>query len=255
MLVVILDHLARNVTLPNVTPAAIQFKGRTQVHRSPPGRTVVSLLEFEHKAWEQGFARVAGVDEAGRGPLAGPVVAGAVVLDRAFAERERDGELFGLTDSKKLAKSKRDYFHLLLTESSCVAVGIGISSVAEIDSMNILRATHLAMKRALENLYSMPDYALIDGLPVVGLPCDSTAIVRGDARSLSVAAASIVAKVTRDRIMLELDRAYPGYGFAGHKGYGTRQHMKALLESGPCSEHRRSFQPVKDAERIVRLSP
>lgn len=212
------------------------------------------MLEFEHKAWEQGFARVAGVDEAGRGPLAGPVVAGAVVFDRAFIERESNGELLGLTDSKKLTKTKRESFHLLLSESPYVAVGIGIASVEEIDRMNILRATHLAMARALDDIDTMPDHALIDGLPVTGLPCNSTAIVRGDSRSFSIAAASVVAKVTRDRMMVEMDSMYPCYGFAQHKGYGTRQHMKALLDEGPCPEHRRSFQPVKDAERIAKLN-
>lgn len=214
----------------------------------------VSLLEFEYKAWEQGFVRVAGVDEAGRGPLAGPVVAAAVVLEQAFVESEKDGCLVGLNDSKQLSKSKREAFYCIFTDSPYIDIGVGIASVAEIDNTNILRATHLAMKRALENLNPLPDHALIDGLPVPGLPCTSTAIVRGDSRSLMIAGASVVAKVTRDGMMVELDRVHSCYGFAQHKGYGTRQHMRALLEHGPSPAHRRSFQPVKDAEQIVKRS-
>lgn len=197
---------------------------------------------------------MAGVDEAGRGPLAGPVVAGAVMADRAFLEREAEGRFLGLTDSKKLTKSKREFFFSLISEAPEVMVGIGLASVEEIDKINILRATHLAMRRALEDLQEMPEHALVDGLPVEGLPCDSSAIVRGDSLSLCIAAASVVAKVARDRMMVELDNEHPSYGFAQHKGYGTRQHMKALLEGGPCVHHRRSFQPVKDAERIARLN-
>jgi ribonuclease HII len=122
--------------------------------------------------------------------------------------------------------------------------------VSEIDGLNILRATHLAMARALESLSHLPDFALVDGLPVPGLPCRSQAIVRGDSRSLSIAAASIIAKVSRDRMMLELDSQYPGYEFARHKGYGTQIHMEALLKLGPCPAHRRSFRPVQEALRL-----
>lgn len=208
------------------------------------------MLRFERQAWEQGAVRLAGVDEAGRGPLAGPVVAAAIVFDRAFLEAEEYGILQGITDSKALSGAQRDRFHLLLTRDCPASIGIGMADVAEIDSLNILRATHLAMARALQAVSPPPDFALVDGLPVKGLPCPSLAIVKGDARSLSIAAASIVAKVTRDRIMDGLDREYPLYGFARHKGYGTRTHMKALLENGPSPVHRRSFRPVQDAARI-----
>ena len=210
------------------------------------------MLEFEHQAWLSGYSRVAGVDEAGRGPLAGPVMAAAVVFNREFLESEQRGCLAGLDDSKKLTESKRNLFFRVLAESSQVEVGVGSASVAEIDETDILRATHLAMRRALVHLSPLPDLALVDGLPVPGLPCESTAIVRGDSKSLSISAASIVAKVTRDELMRELDKQYSVYGFARHKGYGTREHMRTLLEHGPCSIHRRSFQPVRDAEQIAK---
>ncbi len=205
------------------------------------------MLQFERQAWEQGAVRLAGVDEAGRGPLAGPVVAAAVVFDRAFLEAEQHGLLRNVNDSKTLTASQRESAFLLLTGRCPIELGVGMADVAEIDSLNILRATHLAMARALSALCPLPDMALVDGLPVQGLPCRSQAIVDGDARSLVIAAASIVAKVTRDRMMQDLDRQYPVYGFAQHKGYGTRAHMQALLEHGPCPAHRRSFRPVQDA--------
>jgi len=205
------------------------------------------LLQFERQAWEQGVVRLAGVDEAGRGPLAGPVVAAAVVFERAFLEAEQHGLLRDVDDSKTLSESQRDALYALLTERCPLVMGVGLADVAEIDSLNILRATHLAMARALNALPALPERALVDGLPVSGLPCPSQAIVDGDARSLIIAAASIIAKVTRDRLMRELDRQYPVYGFAQHKGYGTRAHMQALLQHGPCLAHRRSFRPVRDA--------
>lgn len=208
------------------------------------------MLRFERQAWEQGAVRVAGVDEAGRGPLAGPVVAAALVFDRAFLEAEQYGLLREITDSKALTGLQRDRLYRLLTAECSASIGVGSASVSEIDVLNILHATHLAMARALNNLSPAPDFALVDGLPVPGLPCASLAIVKGDARSLSVAAASIVAKVTRDRLMEELDREYPVYGLARHKGYGTRAHMEALLQHGPSPAHRRSFRPVQDAARI-----
>jgi ribonuclease HII len=208
------------------------------------------LLQFERQSWDQGFLRLAGVDEAGRGPLAGPVVAAAVVGERAFLEAEQYGLLAGLTDSKQLTAAQRERFYALLTAHPAIAVGLGLADVAEIDALNILRATHLAMRRALLALQPAPAFALVDGLPVPDLPCPSLAIVRGDARSLSIAAASIVAKVTRDRLMQDLDRVYPQYAFAAHKGYGTQAHTQALLKHGPCPAHRRSFRPVRDALRL-----
>jgi ribonuclease HII len=208
------------------------------------------LLQFERQAWERGITRLAGVDEAGRGPLAGPVVAAAVILDRTFLETEQHGLLRDIDDSKTLSESQRETAFAFLTERAPLAFAVGMADVAEIDQLNILRATHLAMARALSGLSPLPELALVDGLPVKGLPCPSQAIVDGDARSLIIAAASIVAKVTRDRLMQALDREYPVYGFARHKGYGTQAHMQALLEHGPCPAHRRSFRPVQDALRI-----
>ncbi|NCC93926.1 MAG: ribonuclease HII [Opitutae bacterium] len=211
------------------------------------------LLRHEQDAWAQGARRIAGVDEAGRGPLAGPVVAAAVVFQRDFLEAEAGGALRGLTDSKKLPARRREFFHALLTASPEVDVGIGSASVGEIDSLNILRATHLAMARAIGELARPPDLALVDGLPVKGLSVPHRAIVGGDAASLSIAAASVVAKVTRDRWLTELAAQYPAYGFERHKGYGTRAHLDALRRYGPCPAHRQSFAPV--AQRVLEFGP
>jgi ribonuclease HII len=198
---------------------------------------------------------VAGVDEAGRGPLAGPVVAVALVFERAFLEAELYGALDGITDSKRLTAAQRETFFALLTRRPEVTIGIGVAAVEEIDRLNILAATHVAMRRSLEALQPPCDFALVDGLPVAGLPCPSLAVIGGDARSLSIAAASIVAKVTRDRLMTELDGRFPGYGFARHKGYGTRAHTEALLRLGPTPAHRRSFRPVREVTRIRGTMP
>ncbi|MCX7590468.1 MAG: ribonuclease HII [Kiritimatiellae bacterium] len=208
------------------------------------------LLEFERAAWAKGFVRVAGVDEVGRGPLAGPVIAAAVIIDREFLEGEEHGLLAGLTDSKELNESSRRRFFDLLTDSPHVQTGIGAAETTEIDRLNILRATHLAMARAVRALSPLPDHVLVDGYPVAGIPCPSTAIVRGDARSLSIAAASVIAKVIRDAFMQEMDRFYPQYGFARHKGYGSREHIRALLQYGPSPVHRGSFRPVREAAEI-----
>ena len=189
----------------------------------------------------RGFLLVAGVDEAGRGPLAGPVVAAAVILPDGF-------ELDGLNDSKKVAPKKRATLHAKLTAQAEVLWAVAEACVEEIDRLNILRATHLAMARALDALPRRPDHALVDGLPVRGLPVEHTALVEGDALSLSIAAASIIAKVTRDRLMTDLDAEYPQYGFARHKGYGVREHLEALRNHGPCPVHRRTFQPVAQTQ-------
>lgn len=221
-------------------------------NRNPQVRKPHDLLQFEKEHWKQGYSRIAGVDEAGRGPLAGPVVAAAVVFARGFAEGEMAGALRGITDSKKLAASRRERFHELLLRSEYVEIGIGIVGSRDIDRLNILHATHLAMRHAVGDLPDVPEFVLVDGRPVGGLPCPARAIVGGDARSLSVAAASIVAKVVRDDHMRELDVSHPGYGFAAHKGYGTSRHVQALFEHGPCEEHRRSFRPVREALEIRR---
>jgi ribonuclease HII len=206
------------------------------------------LLQHERDAWKAGHRRVAGVDEAGRGPLAGPVVAAAVLFDAAFLEAESSGILAGLTDSKKLSAARREHFFSILSGTPHARIGVGRADVAEIDDINILRATHRAMARALDQIQPLPDLALVDGLPVKGLPCPHTAIVGGDGLSLSIAAASVIAKVTRDRLMVELDRLHPGYGFAAHKGYGTRAHLDALRRLGPSPCHRRSFGPVRQMQ-------
>lgn len=194
-------------------------------------------LHFEQEAREAGYHAVCGIDEAGRGPLAGPVVAAAVILPEGY-------ELAGLTDSKQLSAKKREKLFTALMEDERVQKSIAAATAAEIDELNILRATHLAMARAAEGLQQPADFALIDGLPVPNFPLPSKSIVKGDSRSLSIAAASILAKVTRDRLMAELDTRYPAYGFAKHAGYGTAAHLAALRAHGPCPEHRRSFAPV-----------
>jgi len=195
-------------------------------------------FSFEIKLWNRGLSLVAGIDEAGRGPLAGPVVAAAVIFEPYTPIPP------GLNDSKKLSARAREKLFDFITGHPCIKYGIGIATVAEIDSLNILRATHLAMLRALNALPAKPAHALVDGLPVHPFPIPQTAIVSGDARSVSIAAASVLAKVTRDRLMHRLDREYPSYGFAKHKGYGTKQHLSALELYGPCPEHRLSFAPV-----------
>jgi ribonuclease HII len=208
------------------------------------------LLTFERQCWERGYIRVAGVDEAGRGPLAGPVVAAAVFCSRHWLETEAAGSLVGLTDSKQLTASRRRHFFQLLHDAPDVRIGVGLADVEEIDRLNILQATHLSMRRALLQLPSLPEYALVDGLPVNDLPCPYTAVIHGDGRSLLIAAASVIAKVTRDNLMMELDEKFPAYGFAQNKGYGTQAHIQALLRNGPTKIHRRSFRPVREIEAI-----
>ena len=197
------------------------------------------LRRHEAELWEEGALLVAGVDEAGRGPLAGPVVAAAVILPR-------DLEIPGIDDSKKLSPSKREELFERI-RAGALAVGIGSASEKVIDEINILRATFLAMREAVEGLARAPDHVLVDGaaIPDLGLP--QTGINRGDERSAVIAAASIIAKVTRDRQLVEYDAVYPGYGFAQHKGYGTPEHVAALTRLGPCAIHRRSFSIVHDA--------
>ncbi len=192
------------------------------------------LWNFEHAAMEEGFSLICGVDEAGRGPLAGPVCAAAVILPP-------DLELEGLNDSKKLSEKRREALYPLICEQA-LAYGIAFASEREIDELNILQATFLAMRRAVGQLGLKPDLALVDGNrePDFGdIPVRT--IIKGDSRSANIAAASILAKVTRDRFMLEQDAVYPQYGFAVHKGYGTQKHYAALREFGPCPIHRRSF--------------
>ncbi|MDD3886879.1 MAG: ribonuclease HII [Victivallaceae bacterium] len=196
------------------------------------------LLRPERECWAEGFCFVAGIDEAGRGPLAGPVVAAAVRFPRGIPWPHA-------FDSKQLTAAERDELDAAIRATPGVEIGVGEIDAAAIDKMNILRATWLAMGTAARQLIEL-DFILVDGLPVKGLPKPSRAIVKGDALSASIAAASIVAKVRRDRLMEAYDAEYPGYGFASHKGYGTAEHLAALRRLGPCPIHRRSFRPVRE---------
>lgn len=215
----------------------------------PRAKPQTAPLEREEAWWaaHPAGARLAGVDEAGRGPLAGPVAAGAVSMAPGTARALREGALAGLTDSKRLSEGAREALYEALVAAPGVEWALGLASPEEIDRLDILRATHLAMRRALEALPGgVPDFAIVDGLPVRGLPCGHEAIVKGDARCFLVAAASIVAKVSRDRILRRLDAEYPGYGLAEHKGYPTPAHLEALARLGVSPVHRRSFGPVRD---------
>ncbi|MGE5507095.1 MAG: ribonuclease HII [Chitinophagales bacterium] len=195
-----------------------------------------ALLRYEREARERGATLLCGVDEAGRGPLAGPVVAAAVILPAGCF-------LPGVRDSKELTARQRTRLYAEVVRCA-IDFSVGICDAEEIDEVNILRATWRAMARAVAGLRPRPDFALVDGLPVQGLPTPHQAIVDGDAKVHAIAAASIIAKVTRDRIMAAYDALYPHYGFAEHKGYGTPAHLRALSEHGPCPLHRRSFAPV-----------
>ena len=197
-------------------------------------------LDHEDRLRAQGWRVIAGIDEAGRGPLAGPVVAAAVILPPAFRHAS-------LNDSKQLTRRARESLFEEITSRADVDWAHAIVENAEIDRINILRATHEAMRRAVALLNPPPEHVLIDGLPVRPFPIPQTALVGGDGLSFSIAAASIIAKVTRDRLMIEMDARYPGYHFARHKGYGTPQHLAALKQHGPCPIHRRSFRPVQQA--------
>jgi len=197
---------------------------------------------FERAALKQGARFVAGIDEAGRGPLAGPVVAAAVILDTRRIPR-------GIDDSKAMTAEERETVYAAIVSSA--RVGVGISDVDCIDRINILNATLQAMAMALREIGDVPCLALVDGNRPPQLPCPVQCIVEGDAQSLSIAAASIVAKVRRDRIMLELDREFPGYGFARHKGYATPEHRAALTRLGPCTQHRHSFAPVREVALTI----
>lgn len=201
----------------------------------------ICSLAHEDGLRARGLRLVAGIDEAGRGPLAGPVVAAAVILPPGYMHTV-------LTDSKKLTHAKRERLFEELTKRSEILWASAIVDVEEIDRINILRATHEAMRRAVGALPQTPDHVLIDGLPVRPFPIEQTALVGGDGLSFSIAAASVIAKVTRDRLMLELDARYPEYGFAKHKGYGTGAHLTALKNNGPSPVHRRTFLPVRQAE-------
>ena len=191
------------------------------------------LWQIENDCYAGGFDLICGVDEAGRGPLAGPVCAAAVILPRGLV-------IPGLNDSKKLTdKRRRELFDIIVAEAE--AYGIAFASEQEIDEINILQATFLAMERAVSQLSVKPDLALVDGNRAPKLPIPVKTVVKGDSLSANIAAASILAKVTRDRLLEELDETYPAYGFSVHKGYGTKRHYEALRENGPCPVHRMTF--------------
>lgn len=199
----------------------------------------------ERNLRDRGIASVAGIDEAGRGPLAGPVVAAAVVLPVAWLDEGLPASLAGLNDSKQLTEKKRERLFSAIHECAGIDFAVAVVEADEIDRINILQATHAAMNRALAALQTPPPHAVVDGNPVKTLTVPQTAIVKGDSLSFSIAAASVLAKVTRDRLMIGHDRSFPAYGFAKHKGYGTRQHLAAIERLGPCPIHRMSFAPLK----------
>lgn len=204
----------------------------------------MDMLRYEKEVWQSGLFFVAGIDEAGRGPLAGPVVAAAVAFEHGPIANGGAEQFSGLTDSKALNEKQRDHFFDKLQACSFARVGCAIIGPDVIDEINILQATWRAMAGAVAQISPLPDLALVDGRPVRGLPCKSKSIVKGDAQSLSIAAASIVAKVTRDQLMMEIDTQFPEYGFAKHKGYGTKSHLEAIRRHGPCLHHRKTFRPL-----------
>ena len=199
-------------------------------------------LDHEDRLRAQGLHRIAGIDEAGRGPLAGPVVAAAVILPPNFRHAS-------LNDSKQLSERARESLFEEITNSPDIQWAHAVVESEEIDRINILQATHEAMRRAVAFLKPVAVHALIDGRPVKPFPIPQTALVGGDGLSFSIAAASIIAKVTRDRLMIEMHARFPEYDFARHKGYGTPHHLAALQQHGPCPIHRRSFRPVQQATR------
>ncbi len=202
------------------------------------GQRLRALLAFETALWERGVARIAGVDEAGVGTLAGPVVAAAVVLPHGLRPR-------GLDDSKQLDARVRDRL-CAEVKAGALAWAVGVASPEEVDSLNVYQAGLLAMRRAVEGLSIRPEHLLVDARRIPELTIPQQGIVKGDAKSLSIAAASVVAKVTRDALMVEAEARFPGYGFARHKGYGAPEHLEALRRLGPCGIHRRTFTPVRE---------
>jgi ribonuclease HII len=215
-----------------------------QAQNRAEGQRLRHLLRYEVELWTQGMERVAGVDEAGMAPLAGPVVAAAAILPKNY-------RLKGLDDSKKILEEERREELAAVLKREVVAWAVGVAEVEEIDRINIYHAGLLAMRRAVEGLGLVPDYALVDARTIPECPCPQKGIIHGDALSMSIAAASILAKTTRDRMMAELDAKYPGYGLASHKGYPTPQHFQAMKEKGVLPIHRRSFGPVREALGLV----
>lgn len=201
-------------------------------------------LHFECALWAAGLQHIAGLDEAGRGAWAGPVAAGVVILP---PDPEIAGRLSKVRDSKQMRPDERAYWAAVIKQQA-LAWGVGLATHQEIDAWGIVPATRQAMLRALDNLSTAPDHLLIDALRLPEIRLPQTPLIKGDARSLSIAAASVLAKTARDAIMTDLDAQFPAYGFAQHKGYGTARHQRALAQSGPCSIHRFSFAPLKKTE-------
>lgn len=198
---------------------------------------MIDLYKYENELYEKGLEYIGGVDEVGRGPLIGSVVAACVILPRDFV-------LEGLTDSKKLSEKKRNEYYKIIKEKA-IAIGIGIVNEKVIDEVNIYEATKIAMKKAISDTNIKPDHVLIDAMPL-DIDVPTTSIIKGDAKSISIAAASVIAKVTRDRMMYELDKIYPMYGLASNKGYGTKKHIEAIKKYGITKYHRLSFKPVSE---------
>ena len=210
-------------------------------------------LSHESELWKSGLTHVAGVDEAGCGPLAGPVVAAAVVFPCAWVVSGLQSRLRGLNDSKQLTEEEREKFFSTIIGNPEIRYAIAIVDVEMIDRINIRQAAWRAMNQALDQLDPRAQHVLVDGLRIRWLPYPQTALVDGDCKSYSIAAASVLAKVTRDRLMRDLDAAYPGYGFAEHKGYATPQHYAAIKQLGPCAIHRKSFSPFRPVETEMDL--
>lgn len=213
-----------------VKKAVAQAKKRMAFYESEKKR--LEKMRFFERRYSR-FSAICGIDEAGRGPLAGPVVAGAVILPE-------NAELLYLNDSKQVSAPRREALYEQIMECA-VAAGVGIVSPARIDEINILQATYEAMRQAVDSLQAIPDILLVDAVHIPQVTVKQVGIVKGDAKSVSIAAASILAKVTRDRMMMEYDSLYPGYGFASNKGYGSSRHIEALKKKGPCPIHRESF--------------
>jgi ribonuclease HII len=212
-------------------------------HQSVPDRLV-----FEREWWARGIVHLAGIDEAGRGPLAGPVVVAAVIFPATWAGIGIPDEYRDLNDSKQLTQSTRDRFFDQIIGDSRISHAIAEIGHEVIDRINILAATHRGMNEVLKRLCPAAEHALVDGTRVPSLACPHTALIKGDARSYSIAAASVLAKVTRDRCMIDADRLFPLYGFARHKGYPTPDHLEAVKLHGPCPIHRRSFSPLRQPD-------
>lgn len=202
----------------------------------------IDLYKYEKELWNSGINYIGGVDEVGRGPLVGPVVTACVILPKDFV-------LEGLTDSKKLTEKKRNIFYDYIMDHA-LSVSVGMMDEKVIDEVNIYEATKLAMYQAINNSKIKPEHVLIDAMKLDKLEVPSTSIIKGDAKSITIAAASVIAKVTRDRMMIELDKKYPMYGFAKHKGYPTKKHIEALQKYGVLDNYRMTFHPVMDIKKI-----